>query len=85
VLRILLPESGDSGVFNASKDSWEGGPLRQCRKMNPSTESPRPLCVICGKPCSLEECITDAKGRTVHKECYRTLLLKAVNINRERS
>jgi hypothetical protein len=53
--------------------------------MNPSTESPRPLCAICGKPCSLEECITDAKGRTAHKECYRTLLLKAVNINRERS
>jgi hypothetical protein len=35
-----------------------------------------PLCAICGKSCSLEECVTDAKGRAVHKECYRAALIE---------
>jgi hypothetical protein len=51
------------------------------RKMNPSTVSPH-LCVICGEPCSLETCLADEKGRIVHKECYQTLLLKALNFDK---
>ncbi len=33
-----------------------------------------PACAICGQPCKLEECVTDERGRAVHKECYRALL-----------
>jgi hypothetical protein len=28
-----------------------------------------PVCSICGKPCLLEECVIDANGLAVHKEC----------------
>jgi len=49
-------------------------------KMNPPTKSPDspliPLYPICGKPCSPEDVVTDAKGRAVHKECYRTGLIE---------
>jgi hypothetical protein len=34
------------------------------------------ICPICGKPCPLEECVIDAKGRAVHKDCYRTALIE---------
>jgi hypothetical protein len=51
--------------------------------MHPETESPH-LCVICGEPCSLETCLIDEKGRIVHKECYQTLLLKALNFDKPR-
>lgn len=33
-------------------------------------------CAICGKDCPKERCITDSKGRTVHKECYREALIE---------
>lgn len=35
-----------------------------------------PICPHCGKPCPLEDCVTDARGRAVHKECYREALIK---------
>jgi hypothetical protein len=34
-----------------------------------------PICPICGKPCPVEDCITDAQGRAVHRECYRTAII----------
>lgn len=35
-----------------------------------------PVCPICGKPCPLGDCVTNAKGRTVHRECYRAALIE---------
>jgi hypothetical protein len=32
------------------------------------------LCPLCGKPCPLEECVTDGKGRAVHIDCCRSRL-----------
>jgi hypothetical protein len=29
-----------------------------------------------GKPCLLEDCVTDAQDRAVHKGCYRTALIE---------
>jgi hypothetical protein len=34
-----------------------------------------PVCPLCGKPCHLEDCVTDAEGRAVHKDCYRSALI----------
>jgi hypothetical protein len=34
-----------------------------------------PICPLCGQPCSLENCVTDAEGRAVHKDCYRSALI----------
>ena len=35
-----------------------------------------PSCHICGKPCPPADRVTDAQGRAVHKECYRTALIE---------
>jgi hypothetical protein len=35
-----------------------------------------PSCHICGKPCPPEGSVTDAQGRAVHKECFRTALIE---------
>jgi hypothetical protein len=35
-----------------------------------------PLCPLCGKPCPLEDCVTDAEGQAVHKDCYRDALIR---------
>lgn len=36
------------------------------------------FCWICGKDVSLEHCITDEQGRSVHQSCQeRSMLLKA--------
>jgi hypothetical protein len=32
------------------------------------------LCHICGKPVSLRECTTNAKGEPVHPDCYADLM-----------
>jgi hypothetical protein len=34
-----------------------------------------PIYPICGKPCPVEDCITDAQGRVVHRECYRAAII----------
>jgi hypothetical protein len=48
--------------------------------MNPATGSTQPplvpVCPICDKPCSLEDSVTDAHGRAMHKECYRAALIE---------
>jgi hypothetical protein len=35
-----------------------------------------PVCPICGKSCTLGECVTNARGLTVHRECYRAALIE---------
>jgi hypothetical protein len=30
-----------------------------------------PICPVCGKPCPLEDCVVNAKGTAIHKDCYR--------------
>jgi hypothetical protein len=35
-----------------------------------------PICPLCGKACELNDCVTDAEGRAVHKDCYRTALIR---------
>jgi hypothetical protein len=35
-----------------------------------------PVCAICGKPCSLQDCVTDAAGKAVHKSCYREAIIR---------
>jgi len=81
--KISSPQERDSGDLQSQAKNPERAFSAPAvgRKMNPSTESPY-LCVICGKPCSLEECLTDEKGRIVHKECYQTLLLRALNFDK---
>jgi len=37
---------------------------------------PLAICPHCGKPCPLEDCVTDSEGRAVHKECYRIALIE---------
>jgi hypothetical protein len=82
VLEFPHHKSGIPGIFNRKQRILRGFSAPAVgRKMNPSTESPH-LCVICGEPCSLEECLTDEKGRIVHKECYQTLLLRALNFDK---
>jgi hypothetical protein len=39
------------------------------------------LCRICGKPVSLQECITDDIGEPVHKDCYAELKEKEAKKN----
>jgi hypothetical protein len=34
-----------------------------------------PICPIYGKPCPVEDCITDAQGCAVHRECYRPAII----------
>jgi len=81
--RISSPQERDSGDLQSQAKNPERAFSAPAvgRKMNPSTESPH-LCEICGEPCSLEECLTDEKGRIVHKECYQTLLLRALNFDK---
>ena len=43
--------------------------------MSTLAEDPLPICPLCGKPCSLEDCVTNAEGRAVHKDCYRDALI----------
>lgn len=38
-------------------------------------EQRNPTCPLCGQPCELNECVTDAEGRAVHKDCYRSALI----------
>ena len=33
------------------------------------------VCPLCGIPCVLEDCVTDAKGQAVHKACYRNAII----------
>ena len=40
----------------------------------PSPTQSEPVCWICGKSCSLEECRVDADGRPMHELCYVTVL-----------
>ncbi len=35
-----------------------------------------PICPYCQKPCPLEDCVTDARGRACHEECYRIALIE---------
>lgn len=34
--------------------------------------TPTTDCWICGKPCPLEDCKIDERGRAMHEECYVT-------------
>ncbi|HZW94973.1 MAG TPA: hypothetical protein VFF64_18640 [Candidatus Eremiobacteraceae bacterium] len=36
----------------------------------PSPTQSEPICWICGKPCTLEECRVDADGHPMHEHCY---------------
>lgn len=36
----------------------------------------QPPCPVCFNPCRLEECVIDARGRAIHKNCYRTALIE---------
>jgi hypothetical protein len=34
-----------------------------------------PICPLCGKACTIEDCVTDAEGKAVHRDCYRDALI----------
>jgi hypothetical protein len=40
------------------------------------TRGALPVRPLCDEPCPLEECVTDAKGRAVHRECYRRAIIE---------
>jgi hypothetical protein len=35
-----------------------------------------PVCPLCRKPVPIDDCVTDAKGQAVHKDCYRDALIR---------
>lgn len=43
----------------------------------PTLPQELPTCSICGAPCALENCVTDDRGRAVHKECYTVQIGRA--------
>lgn len=45
----------------------------------PAEKQMRVFCPLCGKPCSLENCVTNSQGRAVHKECIGLQSSKGAN------
>lgn len=58
--------------YAATFNSHFGTNLRQ---MTPDTQT-TPTCPICGKPCPQADCVKDAKGNYLHKQCYRDSLIQ---------
>jgi len=62
-------ECRDDGIRNKI-DVW----IEEQKQELAASADPR--CPICGKPCPPEGSVTDAQGRAVHKECFRTALIE---------
>jgi hypothetical protein len=51
--------------------------IQKLREVVPESSSPHilPTCPLCGKPCPIDDCVTDAQGKAVHRNCYRDALI----------
>jgi hypothetical protein len=66
---------------NAQKECTDGGIRAKIdvwievekRKLASSAQQP---CPVCFKPCPIGECVIDARGRSIHKNCYRAALIE---------
>jgi hypothetical protein len=65
----------------AQKECTDGGIRKQiddwiAEQKQKLPSSNQPPCPVCFNPCRLEECVTNPRGRAIHKGCYRTAIIE---------